>query len=294
MNWIEKFAALIGPVLIVFALSLISFCTYVFFNDVLPYYRHNFSLSAPAELIVTFLGVFLLFNTLYNYYRCVVTSPGIPPLATESAESGALANRLGGYVRTNSESGDEDDQGGKKSVCGKCDRIRPLRTHHCSVCKTCVMKMDHHCPWIYNCVGYGNYKFFYLFLLHLFLVDLFYMVITYPVFAILLRSNEKIGFESRSSIVMSFVLAAAVEIAVLAFLAFHTYLLLSNQTTIEFISSSPDLRRMGKFRKNQFDLGRNANWNQVFGRQGKWQWAFSFLHKEGEEGIPVFPTIGVK
>jgi len=44
--------------------------------------------------------------------------------------------------------------------CDKCYMVRTPRVHHCSVCKGCVMKMDHHCPWINNCVGQFNQKFF--------------------------------------------------------------------------------------------------------------------------------------
>lgn len=31
--------------------------------------------------------------------------------------------------------------------CHKCDRPKPPLSHHCSICETCVLKMDHHCPW---------------------------------------------------------------------------------------------------------------------------------------------------
>ncbi|XP_076388241.1 palmitoyltransferase ZDHHC2 isoform X12 [Megachile rotundata] len=57
--------------------------------------------------------------------------------------------------------------------CEKCQLIKPDRAHHCSVCSTCVLKMDHHCPWVNNCVGFHNYKFFMLFLAYALLYCIF-------------------------------------------------------------------------------------------------------------------------
>ena len=43
---------------------------------------------------------------------------------------------------------------------------RPPRAHHCRICQRCIRKMDHHCPWINNCVGEWNQKYFLQFLLY--------------------------------------------------------------------------------------------------------------------------------
>ena len=44
------------------------------------------------------------------------------------------------------------------AFCQKCKFVKPLRTHHCSVCNACVLVMDHHCMWTNNCIGLHNYK----------------------------------------------------------------------------------------------------------------------------------------
>ena len=52
--------------------------------------------------------------------------------------------------------------------CAKCGCIKKegAGVHHCSPCGRCVLKMDHHCPWTDNCVGYKTIKPTILFLFY--------------------------------------------------------------------------------------------------------------------------------
>ncbi|KAI1772232.1 zf-DHHC-domain-containing protein [Hypoxylon cercidicola] len=50
-------------------------------------------------------------------------------------------------------------------ACRTCGLLKPPRSKHCAVCARCVHKMDHHCVFINNCVGYGNQHWFVLLLL---------------------------------------------------------------------------------------------------------------------------------
>jgi hypothetical protein len=141
----------------------------------------------------------------------------------------------------------------KEVYCKKCNKGRPVRSHHCSTCKQCILKMDHHCPWIFNCVGLYNQKSFYLFLFYSTIGDLVACIclvnkIFYDpeFFKMLMYPKKRIDFNSDSFIyellhslkdpiiiIMAAVLSFAMSLAIGILFFYQTYLMAYNCTSIE-------------------------------------------------------------
>ena len=49
-------------------------------------------------------------------------------------------------------------------LCFECRVIALPRSYHCNVCKQCVERFDHHCPWVNSCIGTKNHGFFLAFI----------------------------------------------------------------------------------------------------------------------------------
>jgi hypothetical protein len=60
-------------------------------------------------------------------------------------------------------------------ICVTCKIWKRSRSFHCSMCGSCILRFDHHCPWINNCVGLGNHRLFMFFLTLLLVNQLLYV-----------------------------------------------------------------------------------------------------------------------
>jgi len=239
--------SIVGPLLSLAATILILFVTYVYFNEILPALISSYGILQSR--LITLLGLWLLGNLLFNYWMTHFMGPGNPPAKLDSETISLLSDDP------------ECRDGAPHRFCRICNVIKPMRAHHCSICKKCVLKMDHHCPWVNTCVGWRNHKHFLLFLFYMCTGASFFLIITFDrtLYALM-------GGMTSLSFLISAVLCFSSCIATFVFLLWNIYLLLSNQSTIEFYSNFFGSNK----RRNPFNLGVSRNVREVFGARSLW------------------------
>ncbi|XP_024857912.1 palmitoyltransferase ZDHHC18b isoform X1 [Kryptolebias marmoratus] len=211
----------------------------LFFIFDCPFLVQHLSSCVPAVGGVLF--VFVLITLLQTSF----SDPGILPRATrdEAAHTETQIDSTGNSSYRPPPRTKEvviNQQVVKLKYCFTCKMFRPPRTSHCSLCDNCVERFDHHCPWVGNCVGKRNYRFFYTFIVSLSFLTAFIFGCVTTHLALRAKDGRGLVFalqESPGSAVELVICFFSVW-SILGLSGFHTYLVASNLTTNEDIKGS--------------------------------------------------------
>ncbi|XP_036873752.1 palmitoyltransferase ZDHHC18 isoform X3 [Manis javanica] len=238
----------------VFALTLLLILTtsVLFFVFDCPFLARQLTLAIPI------IAAILFFFVMSCLLRTSLTDPGILPRATV-CEAAALEKQIDNTGSSTYRPPPRtrevmiNGQMVKLKYCFTCKMFRPPRTSHCSVCDNCVERFDHHCPWVGNCVGRRNYRFFYAFILSLSFLTafIFACVVTH----LTLRSqgsNFLSTLKETPASVLELVICFFSIWSILGLSGFHTYLVASNLTTNEDIKGSWSSKRGGEASVNPY------------------------------------------
>ncbi|KAJ6812746.1 protein S-acyltransferase 10 [Iris pallida] len=216
--------------------------------------------SAPTWLNATYLLLFVL--TLVQYFYTSGSSPGFVIDAMSAANgthatylnmsrasiqsaskngnitSSANGNQLGRNNRMNSSSWLKlvmdlypPGSSSRNWTCAYCNIVQPPRSKHCHDCDKCVLQFDHHCVWLGTCIGKGNHCRFWWYIFE----ETILCTWTGIFYITFLRSRV---LKSWLNVFIAALLLTALVfcfIFLILLLLFHSYLVLTNQTTYELV-----------------------------------------------------------
>ncbi|GAU97870.1 hypothetical protein RvY_09096 [Ramazzottius varieornatus] len=230
----------------VLTLVLIVATTVLFFVFDCPYLVANVSIAFPI------VGGILFAFTFSTLMKTAFTDPGIMPRSLHD-EQEFWDSRLSYFIADSiAHPGDSQNTANRNVAryldvtmkehtlklkwCHTCKLFRPPRSSHCSICDNCIDHFDHHCPWVGNCVGKRNYRFFYMFIVSLSFLAVF--IFGCDVAHLVLRSQTN-GFvetirQTPASLIEAIVCFLSLW-SLLGLVGYHTYLISVNMTTNEDI-----------------------------------------------------------
>uniref|UniRef100_A0A7S1X6Y1 S-acyltransferase n=1 Tax=Tetraselmis chuii TaxID=63592 RepID=A0A7S1X6Y1_9CHLO len=257
-----KCLKLLGNVMVLLVLGLVGVSyfavAFAYFGNV----QGASSGTIAGSVFIVGLFTLLVLMVCWSYFATVFSNPGIVPAGwhpfgsdeeaarqRDALEAGQVPRLLDAHLRPR--------------FCRKCQAWKPQRAHHCSVSNRCILKMDHYCIWVVNCVGLLNYKFFLLFLFWTCVASVVGCALLLPEFLLFFTSGaeaeEKFG-SMVALVFVAFIIDLAFTVSLAAFVAMHWNMVSRNQTTIEMYEKAP-------LTPWPYDRGVMGNWKEVLGRE---------------------------
>uniref|UniRef100_A0A914HZN4 Palmitoyltransferase n=1 Tax=Globodera rostochiensis TaxID=31243 RepID=A0A914HZN4_GLORO len=268
-----------APVLLVWAFILWIYCTYAIIFCLLIVE------SISVKLIFLIVFHILFFLMLWSNVQTVCTPIRRPPehfilplqiraelcAATNRLQMNAILER---FVSDQKIVNVSRFNNGDVRYCTHCFCIKPYRCHHSSTLGHCVLKFDHHCPWVNSCINFNNYKFFVLFICYVFALCLFGFFTILPYFIAIWRTDEgsKPHIVWRLLVSLLFLVTGPLGFSTGGLFIYHLFLISNNLTTLESIGL-PDSKG--------FDLGIRRNFGEVFGTD-KLKWLLPVFSSPGD------------
>ncbi|KAG5533176.1 hypothetical protein RHGRI_027409 [Rhododendron griersonianum] len=255
MNW-KRFLSI--PVFSVFLLL-----GFVYYVAVFVLIENWLGLQSSAGSLNALIFTFLASLCLFSFLVCVLTDPGgvppayVPDFEASEATDQALMKSVSFPKVTAAPPLRQHPKGAQPRQCAKCSAYKPPRAHHCRSCRRCILRMDHHCMWINNCVGHRNYKAFVVLVFYAAMSSLYSAVVT------ICCTIERDWNYSGSGPLKLFYRYDTIRVAWLA-------------------------RKSGQSYRHPFDVGVYKNITLIFGpNMLKWLWPTAVSHIK--DGIN-FPT----